>query len=164
MPLRLRPSDRRGTFKGIMTVEIYPWIKALHVVAVISWMAGLLYLPRLFVYHCQATPGSEKSETFKIMEERLLKVIMRPAMIGSWALGLMLVVIPGVIDWTSDFWIYGKLALVAGLTAAHMVFASYVRAFAVDLNVKSERFFRMVNEVPTVLMIGVVILVIVKPL
>lgn len=144
-------------------MEIYPWIKALHIVAVISWMAGLLYLPRLFVYHCRSAAGSEQSETFKVMEARLLKVIMRPAMIASWALGLLLISIPGVIDWSGDFWIYGKLLLVIALTWAHMAFSGYARAFAADQNERPEKFFRIVNEVPTVIMIGIVILVIVRP-
>ena len=146
-----------------MAAEIYPWIKALHIIAVISWMAGLLYLPRLFVYHCRVSAGSDQSETFKVMEDRLLKVIMRPAMIGTWALGLFLAAIPGVIDWTGDWWFYGKLVLVIVLTAAHMAFSGYARAFAADRNERPEKYFRLINEVPTVLMIGIVILVIVRP-
>ncbi|MGI9412889.1 MAG: protoporphyrinogen oxidase HemJ [Hyphomicrobiales bacterium] len=146
-----------------MGAEVYPWIKALHIIAVISWMAGLLYLPRLFVYHCGAEAGSDKSETFKVMELRLLKVIMRPAMIASWGLGIFLLAIPGVVDWSGDCWVYGKLALVAGLTWVHMMFSGYVRAFAEDRNEKPERYFRVINEVPTLIMIGVVILVTVKP-
>ena len=146
-----------------MGAEVYPWIKALHIVAVISWMAGLLYLPRLFVYHCGSPGGSDKSETFKVMEQRLLKVIMRPAMIASWALGIFLLSIPGVVDWSSDFWVYGKLALVVALTVVHTTFAGYARAFAEDRNEKPERFFRVINELPTVIMIAVVILVTVKP-
>lgn len=146
-----------------MAVEIYPWIKALHIIAVISWMAGLLYLPRLFVYHCRSESGSQQSETFKIMEDRLLKVIMRPAMIGSWGLGLLLIAIPGVIDWSGDWWIYAKLLFVAALTGSHMMLGGYARAFAADRNDKPEKYFRIINELPTVLMIGIVILVIVKP-
>jgi len=146
-----------------MAVEIYPWIKALHIIAVISWMAGLLYLPRLFVYHCRSEIGSQQSETFKIMEDRLLKIIMGPAMIGSWALGIILIAISGMIDWSSDWWIYGKLLLVAALTGSHMALGGYARAFAADRNEKPEKFYRLINEVPTVLMIGIVILVIVKP-
>lgn len=143
--------------------DFYPWIKALHIISVISWMAGLLYLPRLFVYHCRSEAGSQQSETFKIMEDRLLKVIMGPAMMASWALGILLIAIPGFIDWSSDFWLYGKLALVVGLTVTHMKLASFAKAFAVDGNEKSEKFFRVFNEVPTVIMIGIVILVTVKP-
>ena len=97
------------------------------------------------------------------MEQRLLSVIMRPAMIASWALGIFLLAIPGVVDWSGDFWIYGKLGLVIGLTVVHMVFAGYARAFAEDRNEKPERYFRIINEVPTLIMIGVVILVTVKP-
>lgn len=146
-----------------MVVEVYPWIKALHIVAVISWMAGLLYLPRLFVYHCRSEAGSAQSETFKVMESRLLKVIMQPAMIASWALGLFLAFIPERIDWSGDWWFYGKLLLVIALTTVHMAFSGFVRTFAADRNEKSEKFFRIVNEVPTILMIGIVILVTVKP-
>ncbi len=146
-----------------MAAEFYLWIKALHIVAVISWMAGLLYLPRLFVYHCGAESGSDTSETFKVMEQKLLKVIMRPAMIASWAIGILLLSIPGLVGWGSDFWMYGKLALVVALTGVHMAFAKYARAFMEDRNEKPERFFRIINEVPTVIMIGVVVLVTVKP-
>jgi len=139
---------------------MYEWIKALHVIAVIAWMAGMLYLPRLFVYHCEAEPGSKQSETFKVMERRLLKAIMNPAMIATWALGLWLV-------WTSGVytlgWMQAKLVLVVGLSAAHGLFVRYVRDFAADQNRHSQTFYRVINEVPTLLMIGIVILVVVKP-
>lgn len=146
-----------------MSAEFYVWIKALHIIAVISWMAGLLYLPRLFVYHCRSEKGAQQSETFKVMEDRLLKVIMRPAMIATWALGTLLMAIPGLVNWGGDFWIYAKLLLVILLTATHMAFAGYAKSFAEDRNDKPEKFFRLVNELPTVIMIAIVILVIVKP-
>jgi putative membrane protein len=137
-----------------------PWIKALHVVAVISWMAGLLYLPRLFVYHCAAPVGSPQSETFKIMERRLLKAIMNPAMIVSWICGLILVMAPGML---SGGWIHVKLLMVVVLSGAHGAMVGWTRAFAEDRNQKSHKFFRIANEVPTLLMVGIVIMVIVKP-
>lgn len=141
-------------------VESYRWFKALHVVAIISWMAGLLYLPRLFVYHADAESGSVQSETFKIMERRLLRAIMTPAMVVSWAVGLWLAHAHGY--WSSG-WFHGKLALVVLMTGIHMVLARQVRLFANDANVRQQRYFRIVNEIPTLLMIGIVILVIVKP-
>lgn len=139
---------------------IYLWIKALHVMAVISWMAALLYLPRLMVYHCAAEKGSNQSETFKVMERRLLRLIATPAMIASWVTGLWLIFEAGL--WR-DGWLHGKLALVLGLSAVHGVNAKWVKDFAGDRNRRSARFYRIANEVPTVLMIGIVILVIVKP-
>lgn len=138
----------------------YLWIKSLHIIAVIAWMAALLYLPRLFVYHTGAAAGSELSETFKVMEGKLLKVIMTPAMIGAWIFGLALAFTPGVA-W--DGWLHLKLVLVLGLSGLHGYLAVCRRAFAEDRNERSERFFRLLNEVPTVIMIAVVILVIVKP-
>jgi putative membrane protein len=138
----------------------YPWAKALHVIAVISWMAGMLYLPRLFVYHAGAERGSVQSETFKVMERRLLKAIINPAMVASWVLGLWLAWDGG---WFQSPWLQAKLALVVALSAVHGFFAGTVRAFAEDRNTRSERFFRIINEVPTLLMIGIVILVIVRP-
>ena len=138
----------------------YLWIKAIHVIAIISWMAGMLYLPRLFIYHCDAEKGSVQSETFKVMEGRLLRIIINPAMIISWVLGLWLA-------WTGGFfsapWFHAKLALVLALSAVHGYFSMAVRAFAEDRNDKPPRFWRIVNEVPTILMILIVILVIVKP-
>lgn len=139
---------------------IYLWIKALHVMAVISWMAALLYLPRLMVYHCAAEKGSNQSETFKVMERRLLRVIATPAMIAAWVTGLWLIFEAGL--WR-DGWLHGKLALVLGLSAVHGVNAKWVKDFAGDRNRRPARFYRIANEVPTVLMIGIVILVIVKP-
>ena len=139
---------------------LYLWLKALHVIAVIAWMAGMLYLPRLFVYHCEAEAGSKQSETFKVMERRLLRAIINPAMIASWVLGLWLV-------WEGGFlksgWMHGKFVLVLLLSALHGFLTRWTREFAEDRNVHSQKFYRIVNEVPTLLMIGIVILVIVKP-
>jgi putative membrane protein len=141
---------------------VYPWIKALHIVSVIAWMAGLLYLPRLFVYHAQEPVGSPTSETFKTMERRLLHGIMSPAMAAVFVLGALLALTPGVVDWSS-FWIYGKLVLVAGLAALQHALERWRKEFAEDRNKRPARFYRMINEVPTVVMITIVILVVVKP-
>jgi putative membrane protein len=138
----------------------YPWAKALHVMAVISWMAGMLYLPRLFVYHVDAPAGSPQSETFKVMERRLLRGIINPAMTATWVLGLWLA-------WYgfsfSGGWLHAKLALVLVLSGLHGYLSGAQRRFAGDANTKSARHWRIVNEVPAVLMAGIVILVIVKP-
>ena len=139
---------------------MYEWAKALHVIAVISWMAGMLYLPRLFVYHCDAEIGSKQSETFKVMERRLLKAIINPAMAVTWVLGLYLA---WSGHWYSSGWFHGKLLLVVAMSAMQGFYTRWVRDFALDRNAKSQKFFRVINEVPTVLMIGAVILVIVKP-
>ena len=139
---------------------LYLWLKAFHVIAVIAWMAGMLYLPRLFVYHCQAEKGSVQSETFKVMERRLLKAIINPAMIAAWVLGLYLAWDGG---WFRSGWLHGKLALVLAMSAVHGLYARWVRDFAADRNTRPARYYRILNEVPTVLMIGIVILVIVKP-
>ncbi len=136
------------------------WVKAVHVIAVIAWMAGMLYLPRLFVYHAESLPGSDKSETFKVMERRLLRAIMNPAMIVSWALGLWLAWRGG---WFDEPWFHAKLVLVVLLSGMHGAMARWRKAFQRDENIHSARFYRVVNEVPTVLMIGIVILVIVRP-
>jgi len=139
---------------------VYDWILVLHVLAIISWMAAALYLPRLFVYHAEAQKGSIQSETFKIMERRLLKAIMTPAMVVSWLTGLTLVWTGG---WWSAGWMWGKFLLVLGLSGAHGVLVGATRRFAEDRNDKSHVYYRVLNEVPTVLMIGIVILVIIKP-
>ena len=139
---------------------LYPWLRAFHIIAVIAWMAGLLYLPRLFVYHCDAPAGSPQSETFKVMERRLLRAIMNPAMIAVWVLGLLLA---WQHDWWSAGWFHAKLVLVAGLTILHHALALYRKAFEADRNRHPARFYRMMNEVPTILMIGIVILVVIKP-
>jgi protoporphyrinogen IX oxidase len=139
---------------------LYAWIKALHVIAVIAWMAGMLYLPRLFVYHCDAEAGSRQSETFKVMEQRLLRIIINPAMVATWVLGLWLAWEAG---WLAAHWLQAKLILVLGLSALHGFFSRWVRDFAGDRNVRPARFYRAINEAPTLLMIGIVILAIVKP-
>lgn len=142
---------------------LYPWVKSFHIIAVISWMAGLLYLPRLFVYHCGCDENSDQSETFKIMERRLLKTIMTPAMIVAWILGLALLVIFEAVSLELGAWFHVKLALVILLSAFHMYLAKLVRQFAENNNQHNVRFYRLINEVPTVLMVGIVILVIVRP-
>lgn len=140
--------------------DAYLWVKAIHVIAVISWMAGMLYLPRLFIYHCQAEPGSVQSETFKVMEQRLLRIIINPAMVIAWVLGIWLAWQGG---WLTSSWFLFKLACVIALSAAHGYFSAAVRKFTEDRNDKTERHWRLMNEVPTILMIVIVILVIVKP-
>ena len=139
---------------------MYAWVLALHVISIISWMAGLLYLPRLFVYHVDAAPGSELSEMFKTMERRLLRAIMTPAMIASWVFGVWLVVLT---DAHSEIWFHIKLVLIVLLSASHMAMAKWRKEFASDQNTRSARFYRITNEIPTILMIAIVILVIVKP-
>ena len=136
------------------------WVKAAHVISVIAWMAALLYLPRLLVYHADAGAGSEPSETFKVMERRLLKAIATPAMLATWIFGLWVASLQGV--W-ADGWFVAKLLLVAALSAFHMALARWVRLFAADGNRHPAKFYRFVNEVPTLIMIAVIILVIVKP-
>ncbi|HXG79970.1 MAG TPA: protoporphyrinogen oxidase HemJ [Methyloceanibacter sp.] len=137
------------------------YVKAFHIIAVIAWMAGLLYLPRLFVYHAGVKPGSEQSETFKLMERRLLRYIATPAMLASWAFGLVLAF--GVIDWAQAGWFHAKLALVLALSAFHGLLAMWTRDFALDRNMRPARFYRIANEVPTLLMILIVILAVVRP-
>jgi putative membrane protein len=139
---------------------VYEWIKALHVIAVIAWMAGMLYLPRLFVYHCEAEAGSRQSETFKVMERRLLRAIMNPAMIAAWLLGLWLVYAGG---WHAFHWLQAKVVLVLLLSAIHGFLARWVGQFAADRNQHSQKFYRIINEIPAALMIGIVILAVVKP-
>jgi putative membrane protein len=139
---------------------MYLWLKALHIIAVISWVAGLLYLPRLFVYHCDAAPGSAQSETFKVMERRLLKAIMLPAMIATWAFGVVLAITG---HWIADGWFIAKFVLVVVLSAMHGLMQHWAKDFAADRNRHDHKFFRIVNEIPTLLMIAIVILVTVKP-
>jgi putative membrane protein len=139
---------------------VYEWVKAFHIIAVIAWMAGMLYLPRLFVYHCAAAPGSPQSETFKTMERRLLRAIINPAMIATWIFGLWLAWLGG---WALSGWFHAKVALVIAMSGTHGLLARYVREFAADQNRHSQKFYRILNEVPTILMIGIVLLVVLKP-
>ncbi len=166
-----RPGIRAAVAVGVLVVltaglfwldpeNFYLWAKAIHVIAVISWMAGMLYLPRLFIYHTQAGVGSPQSETFKVMEQRLLRVIINPAMVLTWVFGLWLA-------WEGfrfqGSWLYLKIACVLGLSAVHGHFSKHVRLFSEDRHEKTSGYWRAMNEVPTVLMITIVILVIVKP-
>jgi protoporphyrinogen IX oxidase len=143
----------------------YPWLKAFHIIAVIAWMAGMLYLPRLFVYHCAAEKGSVQSETFKVMERRLLRAIINPAMIATWVLGLTLTWMgpDSRYGWFASGWLQAKLVLVLGLSALHGLFARWVKDFAADRNRHSQKFYRLANEIPTIIMIFIVILAVVKP-
>jgi putative membrane protein len=140
----------------------YPWVKAFHIISVIAWMAGLLYLPRLFVYHAAASAGSDSAETFKIMERRLLRGIMLPASIATVFFGILLAATPGVVDWRQG-WIWAKLALVAVLLVFHHLLARWRKEFAADRLPHTARFFRIVNELPTLLLIAIVVFVVVKP-
>jgi len=173
---RGEPAGRRSALRAVVALVIFVgillavylarpddfilYIKAFHVIAVMSWMAGLLYMPRLFIYHSDAEPGSAQSETFKMMEQRLLKIIMNPAMMITWALGLFLAW--DVYEFRGG-WLHAKIALVVLLTMVHVLFSRAVRSFAADDPRRSPRYWRLMNELPTVLMIGIVILVIVKP-
>jgi putative membrane protein len=149
-----------GMFLLFLPADYYDWIKALHVIAVIAWMAGMLYLPRLFVYHCEAEIGSKQSETFKVMERRLLRAIINPAMVVTWGAGLWLALESG--HYRSG-WMQAKFVLVLILSGVHGLFVRWTREFAEDRNTRSSKFYRVINEIPTLLMIGIVILVIVKP-
>ena len=142
--------------------SFYPWIKSLHIISIIAWMAGMLYLPRLFIYHCDAPAGSDKSETFKIMERRLLRAIINPAMVASFLFGILLLLTPGIVDW-SAWWIYVKLVLVLIMSAVHGLFSRWRKDFEADKNTRPAKTFRIANEAPTVLMIAIVFLVVVKP-
>ncbi len=148
---------------GDFLVTAYPWILSLHIMSVISWMAGLFYLPRLFVHHVeQAAPGSEASEIFKMMELKLLRVIMNPAMIATWIFGLCLVFTPGIVDW-SNGWPWVKAVMVSGMTVFHHWLALRRKEFAKDSNTRTGRTYRLMNEVPTLLMIVIVLMVAAKP-
>jgi len=140
----------------------YPWTKSLHLIATFAWMAGLFYLPRLYVYHSQVAPGDPRSETFKVMERRLLKAIMNPAMIATFVLGVLLILTPGIVDWRAGWW-HGKLAGIVALFAIHGILAKDLKRFAADERPRSERTWRILNEVPTLALILIVIMVIVKP-
>lgn len=140
--------------------DLYSWLLALHIIAVMAWMAGMLYLPRLYVYHARSQPGSELSETFKVMERRLLRAIINPAMIAAWALGLALAFLGH--HW-GEGWFHAKLALLVCMQLVHAGYARWRRHFAADANAHGESFYRIMNEVPTALMILIVLLAVVKP-
>ena len=164
MPLAFRAAGlaapRPQNFRMIFWLTAHHWVKALHVIAIIAWMAGMLYLPRLFVYHADAPKGSDVSEIFKVMERRLLKAIVTPSMILVFLTGFALVYLTG--DWREGWW-QAKFILVLGLAGLHGYFARCVRAFAEDANERSAGFYRALNEAPTVLMIVIVVLAVVKP-
>ncbi len=144
-------------------VTAYPWVKSFHVISVIAWMAGIFYLPRLFVYHCGLARGSAESERFKVMERRLLKQIMVPAMLAAWFFGLLLAVTPGVVDWSTFNWWWVKLGAALLMTGFQGAAGKWRRMFLEDRNQKPHRFYRIANEVPTVLMVVAVIMAIAKP-
>lgn len=142
---------------------VYPWIKAVHVMAVISWMAGLFYLPRLFVHHAERIPaGSETNGTFVMMEDKLFRIIMRPAMIAAWICGIVLAATPGVVDWAA-VWSWAKLAGIVGMTGFHVWCGRRLEEFRAGENSRTGRHYRIMNEVPTLLMIVIVVAVIVRP-
>ena len=146
-------------------MNTYGWIKAFHIIAVIAWMAGMLYLPRLFVYHCAAEKGSVQSETFKVMERRLLRAIINPAMVATWLFGVWLAWLgpDSHYGWFGVGWLQAKLALVVILSAVHGLFARWMKDFDADRNRHSQKFYRIINEIPTILMIVIVLLVVLKP-
>jgi len=141
---------------------LYPWTKALHLIAVFAWMAGMFYLPRLYVYHTPAPVGSDRSEMLKVMERRLLRAIMNPAMILAWLLGITLVLTPGVIDWSAGWW-HGKMLGFLGMTALHGHLAAARKGFERDERRHSEKYWRVANEAPTILLVLIVVMVIVRP-
>jgi protoporphyrinogen IX oxidase len=143
-------------------VPAYPWLKVAHIFSVIAWMAGLFYLPRLFVYHANAAPGSDQAQTFKVMERRLLRGIMNPAMIAAYIFGIGLAAVPGTVDWSRG-WIWVKFLGVGGLTGFHYLLARWRKDFAEDRNQRRARFYRFINEVPTLLLLLIIIMVVVKP-
>ena len=145
-----------------LIADFYHWVKALHIISVIAWAAGMLYLPRLFVYHADKPPGSEASEMLKVMERRLLRAIVNPAMVASFIFGGLLLATPNLIDWSTG-WIYAKLVLVVIMFGLQGAFSRWRLDFEADRNTRSARFYRIVNEVPTVLLIAIIILVVVRP-
>ncbi len=147
---------------GALLLALYPWVKALHVVSMVAWMAGMFYLPRLFVYHCDVPRGTAESERFKLMERRLLKQITNPAMMATFTFGILLVLTPGVIDWTAGWW-HVKLAALVLMSTLHGFLPRWRRDFLHDRNTRSPRFFRIINEIPTVLLLVIVLMVIARP-
>ena len=147
---------------SLMLLALYPWIKSLHIVSMVAWMAGMFYLPRLFVYHCEVPRGSAASERFKVMERRLLKQIINPAMIATFVFGILLSITPGVIDWSAGWW-HMKLLGIILMSAFHGMLPRWRRDFLEDRNTRPAKFYRIANEVPTVLLLLIVIMVIVRP-
>ena len=145
-----------------LLASVYPWTKAFHIISVIAWMAGMFYLPRLYVYHCEVKPGSAESERFKVMERRLLRQIINPAMIATWLFGITLVLTPGILHWSAGWW-QVKLAAVILLSGFHGAMSRWRRDFLEDRNTRPQRFYRIANEVPTLLMVVIVVMVIVRP-
>ena len=143
-------------------IPLYPWIKSFHIIAMVAWMAGMFYLPRLFVYHCDTKPGSTGSERFKVMEWRLMKQIVDPAMIATFFFGILLVLTPGIVDWTAGWW-HVKLLCLLLLTGFHGAMSKWRRDFMEDRNTRGHRFYRIANEVPTLLLMVIVVMVIVRP-
>ena len=143
--------------------EAYLWVKALHMISVMAWMAGMLYLPRLFVYHCDAETGSELSETLKVMERRLLRLIINPAMISSWVFGLTMLAASGDVLWSQP-WMIIKLVCVVLMSIAHGEMAKWRKDFEADRNTRPQKFYRIANEVPTILMVVIIIMAVVQPL
>jgi putative membrane protein len=140
----------------------YPWILSGHIISIIAWMAGMFYMPRLFAYHAEAEVGSDKSETFKIMERRLLRAIINPAMIAAWIFGILLVLTPGIVDWAMG-WPWVKATIVLAMSGLHGLLSRWRRQFASESNIHTTRFYKLINEVPTVMMIVIVIMVVAKP-
>ena len=145
-----------------LLLRLYPWTKSLHLIAMVAWMAGMLYLPRLFVYHCEAAPGSESSERFKVMEFKLQKFIMTPAMLATFLFGITLAMTPGLVNW-SEGWFYVKIVCVVGLAGVQGMMSRWRKDFLADRNRHPQKFFRIMNEVPTLFMIIAIIMVVVKP-
>lgn len=141
---------------------LYPWTKAFHIIAMVAWMAGMFYLPRLYVYHCDVSPGSAEGERFKVMEYRLMKQIINPAMIATFAFGILLVLTPGLIDWSAGWW-HVKLACVLLLGGFHGAMSRWRKDFLNDANWRSQRFYRIANEVPTLLLMVIVVMIVVRP-
>jgi putative membrane protein len=142
--------------------ELYPWTKAFHIIAMVAWMAGLFYLPRLYVYHTEMAPGSAESERFKVMEYRLMKQIINPAMIATWVFGIILALTPGLIDWSAGWW-HVKLLSVLLMSGFHGAASRWRKDFLQDANLRSAKFYRIANEVPTVLLVVIVIMIVVRP-
>jgi putative membrane protein len=142
--------------------HIYPWVKALHIISIIAWMAALLYLPRLFVYHCQVKPGTQASELLKVMEYKLYKYIMTPAMIASFLFGIILASTPGAVNFHAG-WFYVKLVAVLLMAGIHGAMSRWRKDFLADSNRHSHKFFRVANEIPTILMLIIVVMVVVQP-